>query len=62
MIARRLVCGLGVSQFVLWGVSYYLVGVFGERIARDLGWSQTLVFGGFSVALVVMGLVSAAVP
>jgi hypothetical protein len=39
MIARRLVWWLGVSQFVLWGVSYYLVGVFGERIARDLGWS-----------------------
>jgi predicted MFS family arabinose efflux permease len=61
MIARRLVWGLGVSQFVLWGVSYYLVGVFGERIARELGWSQTLVFGGFSVALVLMGLVSAPV-
>jgi predicted MFS family arabinose efflux permease len=61
MIARRLVWGLGLSQFVLWGVSYYLVGVFGERIARDLGWSQTLVFGGFSAALIVMGLVSAPV-
>jgi predicted MFS family arabinose efflux permease len=61
MIERRLVWGLGVSQLVLWGVSYYLVGVFGERIARDLGWSQALVFGGFSAALTVMGLVSAPV-
>lgn len=61
MIARRLVWSLGLSQLVLWGVSYYLIGVFGERIARDLGWSQTLVFGGFSAALVVMGLVSAPV-
>ncbi len=61
MITRRLVWALGLSQFLLWGVSYYLIGVFGDRIAADLGWSQTLVFGGFSAALVVMGLSSAMV-
>jgi predicted small integral membrane protein len=30
-------------------------------MARDLGWSQTLVFGGFSAALAVMGVFSAPV-
>lgn len=58
MIARRTVLLLGVSQLVCWGISYYLIGVFGDLIAADLGWSRTLVFGGFSVALLVMGLAS----
>ncbi|WP_299615270.1 MFS transporter [Pelagibius sp.] len=61
MIARRTVACLAVSQLVCWGVSYYLIGVFGERIGAELGWSRALVFGGFSAALVVMGLVSPAV-
>jgi MFS family permease len=49
---------LGVSQLVCWGISYYLIGVFGELIVADLGWSQTVVYGGFSAALLVMGLAS----
>jgi MFS family permease len=49
---------LGVSQLVCWGISYYLIGVFGERIVADLGWSRTVVYGGFSAALLVMGLAS----
>ena len=61
MITRRLVGALGFGQLVLWGVSYYLIGVFGPRIAADLGWSQTAVYGGFSAALVLMGIVSAPV-
>ncbi|MGE0311340.1 MAG: MFS transporter [Lautropia sp.] len=47
---------LGVSQLVCWGISYYLVGVFGERIADDFGWARTAVHAGFSLALLVMGL------
>ena len=58
MIGRSTVLILGASQLVCWGVSYYLVGVFGERIAADLGWSRTAVYGGFSAALIVMGLSS----
>lgn len=57
-IGRRTVVYLGISQLVCWGISYYLIGVFGEQIAADLGWSRTLVYGGFSVALLVMGVVS----
>jgi MFS family permease len=52
---------LGVSQLVGWGLTYYAVGVFGEHIAADTGWRRELVYGGFSVALVVMGLASPAV-
>lgn len=49
---------LGVSQLVCWGISYYLIGVFGALIVADLGWSRTTVYGGFSAALLVMGLAS----
>jgi len=58
LIARSTVWCLGVSQLVCWGITYYLIGVFGDLMERDLGWSRTLVYGGFSVALVVMGLSS----
>lgn len=58
MITRRLVWALGVSQLTLWGISYYMVAVFGEPIARETGWSKTAVYGGFSAALVAMGLLS----
>lgn len=61
MITRRLVWALGMSQLVLWGISYYLVAVFAEPIARDTGWPPVLVYGGFSAALLVMGLSSGAV-
>jgi MFS family permease len=58
MIARRIVLYLGLSQLICWGISYYLIGGFGERMARDLGWSHSVVYGGFTAALVVMGLTS----
>jgi MFS family permease len=60
-IPTRLVLCLGLSQLVAWGVTYYLVGVLGPRIGADLGLPPTLVYGGFSLALVVMGLASPAV-
>lgn len=41
-----------------WGVSYYLIGGLGEEMAAALGWSRDLVYGGFTVALLVMGLTS----
>lgn len=58
MIDRSTVWRLGFGQLVSWGVTYYLVGVFGPRIAADLGWSLTAVNGGFAAGLLVMGLVS----
>jgi MFS family permease len=57
-VNRRTVVYLGISQLVCWGITYYLIGVFGELIVADLGWSRTLVYGGFSVALLAMGLAS----
>ncbi|RQO80635.1 MFS transporter [Acidovorax sp. FJL06] len=59
-LPRRVVLCLSASQFICWGISYYLVGAIGEFIIRDTGWSRTLVYGGFAGALLVMGGVSGA--
>jgi MFS family permease len=58
LIARRIVLCLGVSQLICWGVSYYLIGVFGDAIVGDFGWSRDIVYGGFSLALLATGLSS----
>lgn len=58
MIGRSSVFCLGLAQLISWGVAYYLIGVFGDAIAADLGWSREIVHGGFSAALLVMGLSS----
>ena len=55
---RRTVICLGLSQLVCWGITYYLIGALGELMAADLGWSRSLVYGGFSASLLVMGLSS----
>ncbi|MCP1608583.1 putative MFS family arabinose efflux permease [Azospirillum lipoferum] len=60
-VPARLVWALGVSQLLCWGVSYYLIGLFGEAMAADLGQGLPAIHGGFTLALVVMGLVSSAV-
>lgn len=58
MIARRIVVALGLGQLISWGATYYLIGGFGEQIGADLGWNRDVVYGGFAVALLVMGLTS----
>jgi MFS family permease len=60
-VRARAVALLGPSQLVCWGVSYYLIGILGEAIARDMAWASAVVFGGFSWALVVMGALSGVV-
>lgn len=59
MIRRGTVLGLGLAQLISWGTTYYLIGGFGPRIIAETGWSHTLVHGGFSTALLAMGLSSA---
>ncbi len=52
---------LGLSQLLCWGISYYLIGLFGTAMAADLGQGLPAIHGGFTVALIVMGLVSSRV-
>ncbi len=58
MIGARTALCLGLSQLICWGITFYLIGAFGELIAADLGWSRERVYGGFSAALIAMGLAS----
>jgi MFS family permease len=55
------VVALGITQITAWGTSYYCLGVLAGPISRDTGWSRGFVFLGFTVALLVMGVVSSAV-
>lgn len=57
-VGRRVVLCLGLSQLVSWGITYYLIGGFGDVMAADLGWSRDLVYGGFALSLLVMALAS----
>lgn len=60
-IFQSLTVRLGAAQLVCWGVGYYLIGVFGEAVVADVGWSRSEVYGGFSIALLAMAATSGAV-
>ena len=53
------VCALGIAQITAWGTSYYCLGVLAGPIAAETGWSLGLVYSGFTVGLLAMGVVSA---
>jgi len=55
------VVALGITQITAWGTSYYCLGVLAGPISQDTGWSRGFVFLGFTVALLVMGVVSTTV-
>ncbi len=52
-------CALGIAQITAWGTSYYSLGVLAGPISADTGWSKSLIYFGFTVALLAMGAVSA---
>lgn len=52
------VFALGIAQITAWGTSYYCLGVLAKPMAAETGWSQSLIYFGFTVALLVMGAVS----
>jgi predicted MFS family arabinose efflux permease len=55
------IVALGITQIVAWGTTLYALGVLGKPIAADTGWSQSLVFAGLTVSLLVSSAVSASV-
>jgi MFS family permease len=50
---------LGLTQITAWGTAYYSLGVLARPIIADTGWAGSTVFLGFTVALLVMGAISA---
>lgn len=53
------ICGLGITQIIGWGTTYYALGALSQDIAAATGWSTTLIFGAFSAALLLSGAISA---
>ena len=49
----RVVATLGLAQCLAWASSYYLLAVLAVPMARDLHVTIAMIFGAFSVALVV---------
>ncbi len=55
---RVVITALGITQILAWGSTYYLLAVLAKPIAQETGWPFALVVGGFSVGVLVSGLVS----
>ncbi|MFM9941304.1 MAG: MFS transporter [Hyphomicrobiaceae bacterium] len=58
---HRAVHALGITQITAWGTSFYCLGVLGNPIAKEMGWTRAQVFLGFTIAVLVMGLISTTV-
>ncbi|HVY57157.1 MAG TPA: MFS transporter [Xanthobacteraceae bacterium] len=54
----RAVMVLGVTQILAWGTLFYPPVLTVPLIAADRDWSKTFAMGGFSVGLLIAGLVS----
>jgi MFS family permease len=57
-VLNRAITALGITQIVGWGTTYYAPTVLAAGMAKDTGWSLTLVFAAFSWSTVVSALVS----
>lgn len=53
---RRAIWGLGFTQIVGYGTTYYLLGLMGPLIIRDLGLSKSVMLAGVSLTLLTSGL------
>jgi predicted MFS family arabinose efflux permease len=53
-----LVLAMGLGQMIAFASSFYLMGVLGDAIGRDLGLPSSFVFGLVSVALAVTALIA----
>ena len=49
---------LGIAQICSWGSLYYTLGILSPAISRDTGTIESLIFGAFSVGLLVAGLLA----
>ncbi len=54
----RFIPALGLAQVIAWGSLYYSIAVLGRPMGASLGLSQTVVYGGFTLALLLSGVVA----
>src|SRR6266508_972767 len=54
----RAVLVLGVTEILAWGTLFYPPVLMVPLIAADHGWSAAFTMGGFSLGLLVAGLIS----
>ena len=52
------IIAVGFTQIFAWGATYYLLTVLAEPIAADTSWPKVWVIGGYSISLLVAGLIS----
>jgi MFS family permease len=57
---RRLIAALSFTQMAAWGTTFYLPSVIGGAMARDLGLSTDMVFGGVTLMMLASALLSPA--
>jgi MFS family permease len=55
---RHLIGILAITQIISWGSLYYAIAILAPEIGRETGWRAELVFGAFSWALLISGLIS----
>jgi len=58
---KLLVGTLAATELVSWGILYYAFGVLVEPMQHELGWSQGLLGGALSLALLVSGALAVGV-
>src|SRR4051812_22945387 len=54
----RTIAILGCTQVISWGALYYAFTILAPAVQQEFGWSARIVFGAFSWALLVAGIVS----
>ena len=53
-----LVGALGIAQIISWGTLFYAIGVLGASMRAELGVTELFLFGAFTAALLVSGMLS----
>lgn len=53
---RAAILGLGITQIIGFGTTYYLLGLLGPPIARDLGLPKAVILAGISVTFIASAL------
>jgi MFS family permease len=56
--AVRTLAVLSITMIITWGTLFYGITLIGPRIMAETGWSKTLIYGAFSLAILASGLIA----